>query len=212
VANEYVTVDEFKVTAELTGSNFADYDIPMALSAASRGIDEYAGRVFYQSSGTQQMFYEWTGKRNLPTDDIISLGTVQVDFDRDGVYETTWTQDLDFKLEPFNAPFFGKPYEQLGLLPRASYFKPYWYPALVRVTGTFGFASVPEPVKQATTILASRLLRRAREAPFGVVGLGIDGAGVRISNTNFAVQISKLDVDVAFLLEPFLKGDGVMAA
>lgn len=199
----YVTLDEFKNTAELTGTNFADYDIPMALAAASRGIDEYTGRIFYTSSSTQQMFYEWGGSRCLHTDDIVSLGTVQVDFDRDGTYETTWTQDTDFKLEPYNAAFFGKPYEELGLLPRAIYYKPYWYPALVRITGTFGWSAVPSPVKQATTILASRLLRRAREAPFGVVGLGIDGA---------AVRISKADVDVAFLLEPFLKGQGVMAA
>ena len=71
------------------------------------------------------------------------------------------------------------------------------------MTGVFGWSEVPAPVKQATTIMATRLLRRAREAPFGVVGLGLDNAPVRIA---------KIDPDVAFLLNPFVKGGGVLAA
>lgn len=201
-ANDYITLAELKNTAELVGFSFADYDAQMAITAASKGIDEYTGRVFYASSGTQQMFYEWKGERCIETDDIVSLGTVQVDFDRDGTYETTWVANTDFKLEPYNASFRGKPYEELGLLPRASYVRPVWYPALIRVTGTFGWPAVPAQVKQATTIMATRLLRRAREAPFGVVGLGVD---------NTAVRISKVDVDVAFLLDELVKGQGVMA-
>jgi hypothetical protein len=201
--SNYITLDEFKNTAELIGTSFADYDIPMAIGAASKGIDEYCGRVFDQSSGTQQMFYEWNGGRCIPTDDIVSLGTVEVDYDRNGTYETTWAQGTAFMLEPYNAAFFGKPYEQLGLLPSAVYYRPLWYPPLIRITGVFGFPAVPAPVKEATTILASRFLRRAREAPFGIVGLGIDSG---------AVRISKVDPDIAFMLESFVKGQGALAA
>jgi hypothetical protein len=199
---DYVSLQELKNTAELVGFAFADYDAQMAINAAQRGIDEYTGRVFYSSSGTQQMFYEWTGDRCIETDDIVSLGTVEVDFNRDGVYETTWSQGTAFRLEPYNATFFGKPYEELGLLPQAVYYRPVLWPALIRITGTFGWPEVPAPVKEATTILAIRFLRRAREAPFGVVGLGVD---------NTAVRITKSDPDVAFLLDPFIKGQGVMA-
>jgi hypothetical protein len=76
-------------------------------------------------------------------------------------------------------------------------------PSSVAVTGQFGWPAVPAQVIEATTILATRLLRRAREAPFGVVGLGIDGA---------AVRISRFDPDVGFLLDPLVKGSGVLAA
>lgn len=200
--NDYITLAELKNTAEISNVTFLDYDAQVAITAASKGIEEYTGRVFYSSSGTQQMFYEWSGARCIETDDIVSLGTVQVDYDRDGTYETTWVSGTDFRLEPYNASFRGKPYEELGLLPRAVYYRPTWYPALIKVTATFGWPAVPAQVKQATTILAIRLLRRAREAPFGVVGLGID---------NTAVRISKVDADVAFLLDELVKGHGVMA-
>src|SRR4051812_8834324 len=111
--SDYITLAEFKNTAELVGFSFADYDAQIAIAAASRGIEEYTGRVFYSSSGTQQMLYEWHGERCIETDDIVSLGAVQVDFDRNGTYETTWTSGTDFLLEPYNASFRGRPYEEL---------------------------------------------------------------------------------------------------
>lgn len=203
MASDYLTLTELKNTAELSSFQFADYDAQRAITSACRGIDEYTGRYFYTSSGTQQMLYEWHGARCVEIDDLVSLGTVEVDYDRNGTYETTWTQGTSFLLEPYNAAFTGKPYEELGLLPLAVYHRPTWYPALIRVTGTFGWPAVPEPVKEAATILATRFLRRAREAPFGVVGIGIDST---------AVRISKVDSDMAFLLDPFVKGHGALAA
>lgn len=202
MASDYLTVQEFKYTGEIS-STFADADIQLAITAASRGIDEYTDRFFYTSSGTQQMLYEWCGERTIAINDVITVGTVDVDYDRNGTYETVWSQGTHFMLEPYNAAFQNKPYEEMELLPMALYYRPIWWPPLVRVTGQFGWPAVPAPVKEATTILATRLLRRAREAPFGVVGLGID---------NTAVRISKVDADVAFLLDPYLKGDGVLAA
>jgi hypothetical protein len=57
---------------------------------------------------------------------------------------------------------------------------------------------VPAQVKEATSILAARLIRRMREAPFGVVVVGGIDVGA-------AARIARVDPDVRFLLEPFTR-------
>ena len=198
--SNYITLEEFKYTAELTGFSFADGDIPNAIGAASRGIDEYCGRKFYTDATTR--YYTPVEPGYLRIDDLVTLGTMTSDLDGDGVFEQTWTLNTDFVLEPLNAAADGKPYEEIRLHPAGS-LRFSCYPRSVSVSGTFGWAATPAPVKEATTILASRLLRRAREAPFGVVGIGIDNAAVRIART---------DPDVAFLLDPFIRGAGMFVA
>jgi hypothetical protein len=42
------------------------------------------------------------------------------------------------------------------------------------VTGQFGWSTSPEDIKAATSILAAKLFKRVREAPFGIVTVGID--------------------------------------
>jgi hypothetical protein len=65
--------------------------------------------------------------------------------------------------------------------------------ALVKVTGTFGWASVPEPVKFASIIQASRLFKRL-ESPLGVAG--VSDIGIMRVGAN-------IDGDVAQLINPF---------
>ncbi len=72
------------------------------------------------------------------------------------------------------------------------------------MVGTFGWTAVPEPVYAATLILASQIVKYMREAPFGVVGLGIDQVAVRVSSTNPQVMMH---------LDPYVRGgDGVLVA
>jgi hypothetical protein len=65
----------------------------------------------------------------------------------------------------------------------------------VKLTGQFGWTILPEAVKAATSILAAKLLRRVREAPFGIVTAGID-QGV-------AMRIARTDPDVYSLIAPY---------
>lgn len=197
----YLTMEEFKYSAEMTGYNFADGDIPTALEAASRGIDEYCGRRFFaDADATSVRYYSPAGPYFVEIDDIVSCGTFATDLDGDGTFETVWTENIDFALEPLNAAADGKPFEKVRVLWPGSNRLPCWHRS-VEVTGQFGWATVPGPVKQATSIMASRLLKRGREAPFGVVGFGLD---------NIAVRISPVDPDLRFLLEPYIRGGGVM--
>lgn len=203
MSSNYLTLTEWKTTAEMIGFSFADNDAELAISAASRGVDQYTGRRFYPDSSASTVRYYTPQNGNvLDIDDLIVCATVQTDWDGDSVFENTWTANTDYLLEPFNAAAEAKPYERLRVHPSSSLRFPGW-PRSVAITGQWGWAAVPDPVKTATSILAARLLKRTREAPFGVVGLGPDMVAVRISVT---------DPDIAFLLRPYQKGDGVLAA
>lgn len=200
MANEYLTLMELKNSSELVGSAFADYDIQKAIAAASRGIDEYTGRFFFTSVGTR--YYTALDPYYVDIDDLVTGGVVSTDQDGDGTFETAWTQNTDYVLSPFNAVADGRPYEEVKKHPLGSYRFP-CFPRSVSVAGTFGWSAVPDPIVEATTIIATKLVKRKREAPFGIVGVGID---------NFAVRIARTDPDVSFLLDPYVRGSGVLIA
>jgi len=207
--NEYVTVEELKYTLELP-SAFADLNIQQAVEAASRAVDDHTGRRFYTTESDEVRYFspehwssysryvdgDFVGYYTTPYIDVGDLSTVtgvSVDLADDGTYEQAWVSGTDYWLEPYNAPLDGWPYERLTLRATAGRSFP-GYAHSVRVTGKFGWGTTPAAVKMATSMLASRWLKRMREAPFGVVGIGGDGA---------AVSISTVDVDVLALLRPY---------
>lgn len=197
MANEYVTQAALKATLSLTGETFADADIDAALEAASRSVDGHCRRRFYADADVNQIrYYSPFSKSLLPIDDLVTLTTLKTDPGGDGTFEETWTLNTDFNLLPLNPELIDAtnrwPSTQIETHPLGSFYFPTSYPRSVQVTGKFGWAAVPPQVKEATTILAHRLLKRAREAAFGVVGLGLEGG---------AVTISKTDPDLAGLLD-----------
>lgn len=198
MANEYVKREELKATLELSGQTFAQEDIDAALLAASRGIDEACGRRFYAHSGAATARYFTPRSATLiAIDDLYELTTLKTDQDGDGTFEETWTLNTGFVAEPLNAAADGWPWTRFCIHPHANKSFPYYYPRSVEVTGKWGWAAVPGTIKQATTILASKLLKRAREAPFGIVSIGIDvGATARIART---------DPDISFLISPYVR-------
>jgi hypothetical protein len=197
---DYIDREDLKSTLSLTSQTYADADIDRAITAASRGIDQACNRRFYPDADNTHIRY-FTPKDHLTLGigDLISLNTFQTDMAGTGSFSTTWTLNTDFTLEPMNAleEGFGQPYNRIRILPRMTALRFYGWPREAKVTGQWGWAAVPEPVKQATGLLAGRLLKRAREAPFGVVNLGFEGEAARIARS---------DPDVAFLLGPYMAG------
>lgn len=195
MANEYATSAELKATLELTGETFADADLALALTAASRGLDNVLGRRFWLDADVNQVrYYSPRWPRLLPIDDLVTLTALATDDSGNGTFSTTWTLNTDFVLEDLNAAAAGWPYTQLAVHPRGNRVFPTWVRA-ARVTGRFGWPTVPDGIKEATMILAARLMRRSREAPFGVVAPGIDAAA--------AMHIARVDPDIKFLTQPF---------
>lgn len=196
--NEYATLAELKKTLTLVGDNFADEDLQLALSAASRGVDNFTGRRFWADTNDTDRYYSPEHPGLVAIDDLVELTAVGVDTGS-GTFEP-WTENDQFVLEPLNAPADGWPW--IALRPRAGHRLP-TLPRSLKLTGKFGWEAVPDPIKEATVVLASKLMRRAREAPFGVVTVGIDeGAAMRIART---------DPDVAFLARPYSRDGAVIA-
>lgn len=188
----YLAVEDLKDTLELSNLSYADKDVGRSVSAASRAVDAWTGRRFYltpAAAGTYMArLFTPTRQGVLLIDDLAELGTAGVEAaDSAGVY-TTWTLNTDYKLEPANAVADGQPFTRIRALERSSFITdsvgfPYW-PASVRITGRWGWPTLPDEVVQATQILATQLLRRVREAPFGVVGIGLEGEAIRLSKTD----------------------------
>jgi hypothetical protein len=180
-SNAYVELEEFKATANLSGQTYADSDIQTALVAASRGIDKALGRRFYPDVDVNQVrYYTPNGGCTVTIDDLITLTSLVSDYDGDGTFEETWTQNTDFILEPLNAVADGFPFDTIRRHPRSGLrFSP--YPRSLKLTGKFGWATTPDAIKQLTMLVAARLVKRTREAPFGIVSFGLDGAAVRAS-------------------------------
>jgi hypothetical protein len=188
----YVTAAELKDALGITDTA-DDAHIQRALDAAEEAVIGHCDRFFDQrGSGVspQQRIY----KADLDgLDDIVSISAVEVDTAGDGTYATATT---DYTLEPFNAVLDGEPYTRLV--------KGSAFPAgKVRISGVFGWPSVPAAVEQAMLLQASRFFKRLKEAPFGVAGVSIDGAGIRL--------LAKLDADVELLLSRLQKYPVVVA-
>jgi hypothetical protein len=196
---DYIDREDLKSTLSLTGQTYADADIDRAVTAASRGIDRVCGRRFYpDADANHKRYYTPITADTVAIGDLITLTTLKTDNDGDSVFETTWTLNTDFTLEPLNAveEGFGQPFNRIRVHPLGRNFLLWPWPRSVEVTGMWGWPSPPEQVKQATSLLASRLLKRAREAPFGVVSLGFEGEAARIASS---------DPDLAFLVGDFIR-------
>lgn len=199
----YITSDELKATLTLSGQSYADEDVAAAIAAASAGVDLLCkrkgttSRLGFQkdADATQVRYYTPESLYGLDVDDIVSIASVLTDPAGDGTFSYTWTANTDYSAEPLNAAADGWPYTRLTVRQNGTYTFPVGYVRSVKVTGQFGWPAVPDAIVQATTILASRLIKRARETPFAVVGVGLDGA---------AVRIAKSDPDIEFLVGPYM--------
>ena len=193
----YVQVEEFKSTIELSGTSFSDEDVKVALRSACRAIDEICGRRFYPDADAAQVrYYSPDNYWTLYVDDIVTVTTLKTDDGGDGTFENTWTLNTDYIREPLNAAADSQPFTKLCVHPTGTHFFPVNFPRSVELTGKFGWPSVPAQVEEATGLLAHRLIKRARQAPFGISGMGIDGVAVRIMMN---------DPDVMMLLRPFMR-------
>jgi len=203
ITNGYCSLDDVKAAARITDS-LEDDLLELSIEAASREIDSYTERVFYQtgSAGTPvARVYVPQDLYVVETDDIISVTTLKTDSNGDGTFDTTFDTS-DFQLEPLNGLAGGidTPYTRIRAI--GTYLWPVYEPrnvdanqASVQVTGVFGFATVPTAVRQACILSALRQYKRY-ESPTGVLGFSDLGA-VRVG--------TKLDPDVERMIQPYRK-------
>jgi hypothetical protein len=171
--------------------NIDDSLLETAIESASRMIDGYTARTF-SNAGTATRNFAATDAINLIIDDAISVSVVS-STDEVGDTYVVWGAN-DFQLEPLNSRSDGLYMPYTGIRAVNTYTWPVVdQQALCRITGVWGWPSVPIAIKQATIIQSSRLYKRL-DSPLGVAGFGDMGA-IRVGRY--------LDPDVEQLAMPF---------
>jgi hypothetical protein len=198
ITNGYVTLSEVKAALRINDS--ADDELlELSIESASREIDGYCERVFY-NAGTATRVYIPTDNFLTEVDDLITLTQLRTSSTGES-FDTTWNLSNDVQLEPLNGVSGGlaQPYTRLRAI--GDYLFPVWDPrnvnaheATVQVTGVYGWANVPKAIKQATMLLSLRQFKRY-DSPLGVAGFGDIGV----------VRVGRFDPDVESLVAPYRK-------
>lgn len=191
ITNGYATLAEVKAALRINDS-IDDSLLEMAIESASRLVDGYCQRSFY-NAGTATRYFVAQNDWVTEIDDATAITEVATDFSADGTYDTIW-QATDYQLEPLNGRVDGLTWPYNAIRAIGDYTFPIWGgEGLVKVTGTWGFSAVPTAVKQATIIQSSRIYKRL-DSPLGVLS-SPDMGFIRVG--------SKLDPDVAQLVDTY---------
>lgn len=173
LGDPYITTAELKTyIGNITGSG-QDTSLGNAGQAASDWIGRYCGRDFNNAGSATARLFQPDDRRCLTVDDIATTSglVVKTDDGDDGTFETTWAAS-DYELYPINGirdGHTGWPYTEIRAVESR------WWPThsqrryTVEVTAQWGWAAVPDTIKQATFVLAHQFFKEA-EAAFGISG------------------------------------------
>lgn len=200
ITNGYCTLNEVKSAARIT-DNTDDVLLENCVEAASRRIDGFVNRFFYQISATISLYLTDTNvvgpysynQYTLSIPDLYSITTLKSDDDGDGVFETTWTQNTDYRLEPLDTVLQTRPYNKIIAIGAKS-FPVIFQPPMpgMQVQGVWGWPAIPDDVREAAIIMSLRLFSRYN-SPLGVLGFGEMGA----------VTVRAVDPDIREMLSPY---------
>lgn len=192
ITNGYATLAEIKSALRITDT-IDDTLLESAVESASRLIDGYSNRNFY-NGGTATRIFTPESTLLCEIDDAVSVTAVETSTKLDGTFDLTWTA-TDYQLEPLNNKvdgLTGWPTTRIRAVAQ-QYFPTNVGEAGVRVTATWGWSAVPSPVKAATIIQAARIFKR-NDSPLGVLS-SPDLGYIRVG--------TRLDPDVQQLVEPY---------
>ena len=176
ITNGYCTLADVKAALRVNDT-LDDSLLELAVESASRLIDGYCNRYFYQGQAGEVRYYPANDSYICWIDDASNITSLDTCSNLYYLYDVHWNGTVqadgskDYEKLPVNGYANGgySPYTAIRAVGH------YLFPilgdnALVKVTGTFGWASVPTAVKQATIIQASRIYKRL-ESPLGVAGV-----------------------------------------
>lgn len=186
----YATADELKSMLRITDTA-DDTALENALVRASRAIDKRCGRRFYTDGSASARTYRLADRvvrdadgELLVVDDIADTSGLVVEIG-DG---SAWTAVTSYWTEPDNALTRGEAItglrRDLGC----------WSTCRrARVTADWGWPAVPDPIVEATLLLANRRFKR-RDSPEGVAGWAQEGP----------IRVSRFDPDIEDLVSPYV--------
>lgn len=204
IVNGYASLTDVK-TALRIQDGVDDSLLEIAIESASRMVDEYTMRNFYNAGTATRVFVPYTDDL-VAIDDAVSISAIAVSTLLNNTFDQTWSS-VDYQTEPLNGiadGLSGWPITRIRAV--GTYEFPngntrYRYEgrygqedvATVQVTGVWGWSAVPTAVKQATIIQSMRIFKRL-DSPLGVIS-SPDTGYFRVS--------SRIDPDVAMLLNSY---------
>lgn len=192
ITNGYCSLADVKAALRIQDT-VDDALIENSINSACRMIDQYCNRYFYSGQAGEVRYYQANDGFTCWIDDAQTITEVKTASVDPTIYDTTWDVS-DYQALPINRVANGGYYPITAITATDNYLFPVWADiALVKVTGTWGWPSVPEPIKFAAIIQASRLYKRL-ESPLGVAG--VSDIGIMRVGAN-------IDGDVAQLINPF---------
>lgn len=188
-APDYITTAELKAFLRISDT-VDDVQLAVAITAASRAIDDHCGRQFGKVASAEARTYtaRYDYHRGVWVVDIDDLDdTTSFALTVAGTTETAYT------LEPRNAVLKGMAYTRLVVDSDATTQPAGDYDEIVP-TGKWGWTTVPTGVKQAAYVQASRFFSR-RDSPYGIAGSPDQGSEMRL--------LSRVDPDVGVSLRKY---------
>lgn len=200
LGDDYVTLAELKSYMGLETSD--DAELSDAIDAASRSIEAHCHRQFNNAGAATARVYRPLNTTRCFVDDFhTTVGLViETSSGADGVYDTTWTSG-DYELRPANGVRHGAPgwpFWEIVAVDAETF--PLSSRATVRVTANWGWATVPNPVKQACLITAMENYQ-LRKQRLGIAGSDQFGQIVRLRDNGIAMR----------KLAPFVRGKALVA-
>lgn len=170
-APSYVTVAELKDWLAIVDDDH-DARLAVAITTASRSIDEYCNRQFGLVAPAESRYYQAFWDRDaylycVRIDDVPAasgITTVRADNANDETY--SYVVD-SFRLWPFNCEAKSVPYTRLYIL-SDSVSQPNRRDGGVKVTSQWGWSAVPSAIKEATLIQADIFYKRREQAVGGL--------------------------------------------
>jgi hypothetical protein len=195
LTNAYCTLAEVKVGDILKFTDTShDATLEKVINGVSRKIDTFTGRHFFQVTETRYFTAEQGWRISI--DDVYTASglALYTDDGADATYENTWAT-TDYKLLPTNALTKGLPYTSIERAALGSYTFPR-YREGVKLTASYGWAAVPDPVKLACLMQVNRIWKRFA-TPLG------QSTSSAVGQLN--LSIPKLDHDIMNMLSDYVR-------
>lgn len=195
ITNALVSLEDVKLALRIDDSN-DDYQLARCIDAASRSIEWYCQRRFYQDSQPSARIYKCTNPWVLHVEDFMTMDgfVMAIDYAGDGTYSTIAQNPTDvagdgvlaqgdFQLEPPNGLVNGQPFAWDTLtMVRSLYYPVYGgiaYPKpylqlLIKITAQWGWNYIPVDVQQAAIYETVKLFK-SQDTPFGATAFGETG-------------------------------------
>lgn len=199
VVNGYCTVAELRTWMGDSGTVIGSDALEFSINSASRSIDKFCARRFWQDSTLVARDYQVRDADIVWISDIGDTTgmTVMTDDLGDGSFSTLW-DSADYELSPYPEDEVA-PHAYFRVHSLGNSFPVNDFRRTMRVTARFGWASVPDQVKQACLMKANILVLR-KDSPYGVAGFSEYGV-VRLNRSE--------DPEITRLLAPFVRSEVV---